>query len=94
MIYRWKHMILEMDGSEGKLYINNQLKFKGDGYLAIKSFIANSNEDPEVKSRFQAQLNMREKPRFSKPKDDLAKMKQEAYDSLNTSNQKKSKKRK
>ena len=77
MIYRWQDTILEITNGEGKLYHGGKLKFKGDGYLAIKSFIATSNNDPDVKKRFQAQLDMREKPRFSKV-DELEVLRREA----------------
>ena len=77
MIYKHKNNVLELNNGTGKLYVGGKLMFKGDGYLAIKSFISRSSNDPIVKKRFQAQLNMREKPRFSKV-DELEALKKQA----------------
>ena len=51
--------------SKGKLYINGQLRFMGDGYVAIKMFIQHSNNHPEVLKMFEKQLEQREKPKFT-----------------------------
>ena len=86
--------MLELNNGTGKLYVGGKLMFKGDGYLAIKSFISRSSDDPIVKKRFQAQLDMREKPRFSKV-DELEVLRREAETSrAQLELAKKSKKRK
>jgi len=36
----------------------------GDGYVAIKFLMNYSNNAPEVKEKFKAQLTMREAPKF------------------------------
>ena len=77
MIYKHKDNVLVLENGIGKLYVGDRLMFKGDGYLAIKSFISRSSNDPIVKKRFQAQLDMREKPRFSKV-DELEVLRREA----------------
>ena len=40
----------------------------GDGYVAIKFLLEYSGNNPAVKKRFQAQLSMREKPKFTDSK--------------------------
>ena len=78
---KFKHENMELDltvSSKAKLYKDGVLLFIGDGYKAILSMI-NSSVDPEpVKYKFNAQLNMREKPKFSKSEDALEKLRREA----------------
>tara|TARA_X000001388_G_scaffold51351_1_gene37187 strand:+ start:1232 stop:1534 length:303 start_codon:yes stop_codon:yes gene_type:complete len=64
MIYTYLNNTLVIEGSEGLLYDNNKLMFKGNSYIAIKLYIANSNNNPEVKDKFKQQLTMREQCRF------------------------------
>lgn len=66
MIYKHKNIVLEKDTSKGKLYINGNLRFMGDGYVAIKMFVDASNNHPEVLKMFQKQLEQREKPKFTR----------------------------
>jgi hypothetical protein len=48
----------------------------GDGYKAILQLIRLSNDAPEVKEKFRAQLEMREKPKFKS--NDLDALRKEA----------------
>ena len=56
---------LSLKEGKGKLYHHGYLKFKGDGYVAIKTAISLSGDDPEIIDTFRAQLEMREKIRFN-----------------------------
>lgn len=67
MIYQHKNFILDMDGSKGKLYVGGQLRFMGDPYVAISMLLKFSDNHPDVRAKFKAQLEMREKPRFEEP---------------------------
>ena len=63
--------------SRTKLYKDDKLLFIGDGYKAITMMLNNCKDPNPVKDKFWAQLNMREKPRFSKG-DDLEALRQQA----------------
>jgi hypothetical protein len=67
MIYKWNDLgiSLEIEGSRGKLYLNDSLKFIGDSYLSIKKAIALSGDHPSVIDKFKNQLEQREKCRFN-----------------------------
>ena len=59
-----------MDNGKGKLYVANRLRFMGDPYVAIQMLLRFSNNHPEVRKKFQQQLEMREKPRFANSEKD------------------------
>ena len=65
MRYKYKEYELLMEGSEGTIYSNNKLMFKGFSYYAKKQFIHLAN-NPEVTEWFRPQLDMREKCRFTR----------------------------
>ena len=94
----FKHENFQIDltiSSKTKLYKDNKLLFIGDGYKAITMMLNNCKDPNPVKDKFWAQLNMREKPRFSKG-DDLEALRKEALDEHARNlekNKKKSKKR-
>ena len=78
---KFKHENMELDltvSSKAKLYKDGVLLFIGDGYKAILSMINNSKDRQPVREKFHAQLNMREKPKFSKSEDALEKLRREA----------------
>ena len=77
MIYEWINLEiqLEIEGSRGKLYHRNSLKFIGDSYLSIKTAIALSGDHPDVIDKFKNQLEQREKIRV-----DEASKKHKDYD--------------
>lgn len=63
--YIHNNLMLEMDSSSrAKLYKNDSLIFLGNGWVAIKLFISESDNHPDVVARFRQQLELREKPRF------------------------------
>ena len=76
----FKHENFQIDltiSSKTKLYKDNKLLFIGDGYKAITMMLNNCKDPNPVKDKFWAQLNMREKPRFSKG-DDLEALRKQA----------------
>ena len=66
MIYQHKNSILDINGSKGYFYIDNNLRFVGDGYKAILMFIQSSNNNKNVIKQFKNQLNQREVCKLSK----------------------------
>ena len=95
---KFKHENFEIDltiSSKTKLYKDNKLLFIGDGYKAITIMINSSKNQEPVKEKFHKQLNMREKPKFSKG-DDIEALRKQALDEHARNlekNKKKSKKR-
>jgi len=79
--------------SKTKLYKDDKLVFIGDGYKAITIMINSSKNQEPVREKFHKQLNMREKPRFSKG-DDLEALRKEALESFGKQSETKTKKRK
>ena len=66
MRLEYKNCVIELDNSKGKVYRDGKLMFKGDGYIAIKFMLQWTNNADQVKERFQHQLSLREKCRWSK----------------------------
>ena len=64
MMYRHEDSILDCNDRRGKFYVNGQLRFMGDHYIAIKFFIHHSENHPDVLKMFEKQLEQREKPKF------------------------------
>ena len=65
--YIHDNLFLDMDNSSrAHLYKDGKLIFLGNGYVAIKMFIRESDNNPDVIARFSQQLELREKPRFEK----------------------------
>ena len=63
--YIHDNIMLEMDSSSrAKVYKNGNLVFLGNGWTAIKIFISESDNHPDVIARFRQQLEQREKPKF------------------------------
>ena len=87
---------MEMDmsiSSRTKLYKDGKLLFIGDGYKAINIMINSSKNQEPVREKFHKQLNMREKPKFSKG-DDLEALRQQALKEFGQQSEPKTKKRK
>ena len=64
VIYRHENSILDCNDRRAKFYVNGQLRFMGDSYVAMKWFIQHSDNHPDVLKMFARQLEQREKPRF------------------------------
>ena len=62
---------LELWNSKGSLYKDEKLLFRGDGYIAIKMFVHETGNAPEVVERFKSQLSMREEVKWKKRDEDL-----------------------
>lgn len=71
MRYDFKNLILEINNNTGTLYIDGKLMFRGDSYLSIKMFVAESKNNPSVTKKFEAQLSMRENCRWKKQDEQL-----------------------
>ena len=77
-IFKHEDMLMDMSiSSRTKLYKDGKLLFIGDGYKAITIMINSSKNQEPVKEKFHKQLNMREKPKFSKG-DDLEALRKQA----------------
>ena len=93
-IFKHEDMLMDMSiSSRTKLYKDDKLLFIGDGYKAITMMINSSKNQEPVREKFHKQLNMREKPRFSKG-DDLEALRKEAHESFGKQKEEKPKKRK
>jgi hypothetical protein len=93
-IFKHEDMLMDMSiSSKTKLYKDDKLLFIGDGYKAISMMINNSKNQEPVKEKFHKQLNMRERPKFSKS-DDIEALRKQALDdhakNLSTKKKKKS----
>ena len=65
VVYIHKDSKLDLSNSaRAILYDKGKLKFKGDGYIAIKMFIALSGHDKSVIKKFKPQLDQREHPKW------------------------------
>ena len=68
----FQHEDIELDStisSKARLYKAGRLLFVGDGYKAITMMINVAQDKEPVRNKFRAQLNMREKPKFSANQD-------------------------
>ena len=93
-IFKHEDMLMDMSiSSRTKLYKDDKLLFIGDGYKAITIMINSSKNQEPVKEKFHKQLNMREKPKFSKG-DDLEALRQQALKEFGQQSETKTKKRK
>ena len=94
MIFEHENYILDLTNSNKAILLrDNSLIFMGDGYKAITMLIQGSNNPGPVKEQFNAQLTMREKPKFSKGDDLEALRKQALEDAEKTKSQYKKQKR-
>ena len=93
-IFKHEDMLMDMTiSSRTKLYKDDKLLFIGDGYKAITMMINSSKNQEPVREKFHKQLNMREKPRFSKG-DDLEALRKEALESFGKQTEEKPKRKK
>ena len=92
-IFKHEDMLMDMSiSSRTKLYKDDKLLFIGDGYKAITIMINSSKNQEPVKEKFHKQLNMREKPKFSKG-DDLEILRKEALASFGKQKEEKPKRK-
>ena len=77
-IFKHEDMLMDMSiSSRTKLYKDGKLLFIVDVYKDITIMINSSKNQETVKEKFHKQLNMREKPKFSKG-DDLEVLRKQA----------------
>ena len=70
-IFKHEDLVLDLTNAhKGRLYKNGYLMFLGDGYRAITMMMRNSKDYKPVQEKFKAQLNQREKCKFTKPAKD------------------------
>ena len=78
-IFKHENFVLDLNASHKSiLYKDDKLLFMGDGYKAIQILISQSTDPKPVMKQFNAQLSMREKPKFSKSEDELERLRREA----------------
>ena len=78
-IFKHENFVLDLNAAHKSiLYKDNKLLFMGDGYKAIQILISQSTDPKPVMKQFNAQLSMREKPKFSKSEDELERLRREA----------------
>ena len=65
MVYEFKDYVYVHNYGEGKLYRGNHLIFKGNAWSGICQFLNATNNAPEVREMFKAQLEQREKPKYA-----------------------------
>jgi len=93
MIFEHENLRLDLTvSSKAKLYRDGKLIFMGDGYKAILAMISGSQNPDPVRFKFNAQLHMREKPKFSKG-DDLEALRKQALESFSKKAEAQSKKK-
>ena len=64
--YKHENMVIDLTTTtKSKLYRNDKLIFIGDGYKAITMMLNNSKDKTPVETKFNSQLTMREKPKFT-----------------------------
>ena len=82
-IFKHENFVLDLNAAHKSiLYKNDKLLFMGDGYKAIQILISQSTDPKPVKHKFNAQLRMREKPKFDTASDELERLRREAQASI------------
>ena len=92
MKFKHENYIIDLDDtSKAKLYQNSRLIFIGDGYRAITAMLKGCQDKEPVKKQFEAQLTMRQKPKFDTSNDEIERLRREAQAALSSKNSKKKK---
>ena len=68
MVYEYKDFVYIHDYGKARLYKANHLLFKGNAWSGILMFLNHTDNAPEVRQMFKAQLEQREKPKEKKIK--------------------------
>ena len=66
MVYYYDDFVYVHDHGKARLYKANQLLFKGNAWSGILMFLSQTDNAPEVRKMFKAQLEQREKPKEEK----------------------------
>ena len=82
-IFKHENFVLDLNAAHKSiLYKDNKLLFMGDGYKAIQILISQSSDAEPVKLKFKAQLQMREKPKFNDPKEEIERLRKQVQASI------------
>jgi len=68
LVYEYKDFVYIHEHGKARLYKGKHLLFKGNAWSGILMFLSNTNNAPEVREMFKAQLEQREKPKEKKIK--------------------------
>jgi len=91
-IFKHENFVLDLNAAHKSiLYKNNKLLFMGDGYKAIQILISQSADSEPVKKKFKSQLQMREKPKFNDPKEEIERLRKQVQASIVKTPEKKKK---
>jgi hypothetical protein len=66
LVYEYKDFVYIHDYGKARLYKANHLLFKGNAWSGILMFLSHTDNAPEVRKMFKAQLEQREKPKEEK----------------------------
>ena len=92
-IFKHENFVLDLNAAHKSiLYKDNKLLFMGDGYKAIQILISQSIDSKPVKNKFKAQLQMREKPKFNDPKEEIERLRRQVQASIVKTPEKKKRK--
>ena len=92
--FKHENLILDMTySSKARLYQDDKLLFLGDSYKALTMMIRCAKDKQPIIKHFKKQLQMREKPKFSKD-NDLAYLKKQAIEEMNRNQLSNNKKKK
>mgnify|MGYP001270508624 CR=1 FL=1 len=92
-IFKHENFVLDLNAAHKSiLYKNDKLLFMGDGYKAIQILISQSVDPKPVKKQFNAQLRMREKPKFDTAHDEIERLRREAQAAIVKTPEKKKRK--
>ena len=65
-MYQYNEFTYVHDYGKSRLYQGNHLLFKGNAWSGILMFLSHTDNAPEVRKMFKAQLEQREKPKEEK----------------------------
>ena len=64
MVYEYNDFLYIHDYGKARLYKGNHLLFKGNAWSGIMQFLSETDNAPEVRAMFKAQLEQREKIKY------------------------------
>ena len=67
MMYVYNDLTFDNRDNKAVLYKDGKILFMGNSWSGIQQFLSYSNNAPEVREMFKAQLEQREKPRYAEP---------------------------
>jgi hypothetical protein len=83
LVYRYKNFVYNHDYGKARLYKGDHLLFKGNAWSGILMFLNHTDNAPEVRQMFKAQLEQREKPKIK----DAQKFQNEAGELASSTNE-------